>query len=145
MSHPPLSLGRAARIVALALPLAALLMMYMAVTAHADVICVPNDAVDGSCTAGQSEATIQAAINAAVTGVDTVRVGPGTYNENLTLGKNIPLLGAQNDRSLPPNKFLATWCCRTSGGDEKERTGIVQELAAGGSLVLSSIWQRLQQ
>ncbi|MBK6769852.1 MAG: right-handed parallel beta-helix repeat-containing protein [Ardenticatenales bacterium] len=96
MSHPPLSLVRAARIVALALPLAALLMMYMAVTAHADVICVPNDAVDGSCTAGQSEATIQAAINAAVTGVDTVRVGPGTYNENLTLGKNIPLLGAQN-------------------------------------------------
>ena len=38
MSHPPLSLVRAARIVALALPLAALLMMYMAVTAHAELL-----------------------------------------------------------------------------------------------------------
>ncbi|MBK6768225.1 MAG: hypothetical protein IPG72_04205 [Ardenticatenales bacterium] len=96
MSLSVTSLVRAARALALALPIVILLAAYTAATAFAAVICVPSDAVDGSCTVGQSQATIQAAINAAVTGVDTVRVGPGTYNENLTLGKNIPLLGAQN-------------------------------------------------
>jgi len=61
------------------------------------VICVPDDTIDASCSAGQGQTTIQAAIDAAVTAVDTVLVGAGTYNENLTLGKNINLRGAQAD------------------------------------------------
>lgn len=93
-SMPPLRPRlRAYLPIVLAIPIFLLMAMSTAVTAHADVICVPNLAVDGTCTT--SQATIQAAINAAVTAVDTVLVGAGTYNENLTLAKNIPLRGAQ--------------------------------------------------
>ncbi|MEO8435581.1 MAG: DUF4214 domain-containing protein [Pyrinomonadaceae bacterium] len=39
--------------------------------------------------------TIQAAINAAAVSGDTIHVRPGTYTENLVLGKSLTILGAQ--------------------------------------------------
>lgn len=58
----------------------------------AAVHCVPNTS-PGGCT--DSFATIQAAINASAASGDTVKVGPGTYAENLTVNKSITFLGAQ--------------------------------------------------
>ena len=54
------------------------------------VICVPNAAVDVSCTT--SAATITLAISAANSlGGDTVLVGPGLYNENVTIDRPLTL------------------------------------------------------
>lgn len=55
---------------------------------QAAVICVPNLAVDPSCTTSQP--TIGAAITAATAG-DTVLVGPGLYLENPTINKQLTL------------------------------------------------------
>jgi hypothetical protein len=52
--------------------------------ADAVVYCVPSDAIDASCTLGQGQTTIQAALSAAQasTGVeDTVRIAAGPYSE----------------------------------------------------------------
>ncbi len=51
--------------------------------AAAAVVCVPNMACDGTCTA--SDPTIQGAIDLAIAG-DTVLVCPGTYVETVTAG-----------------------------------------------------------
>lgn len=64
-----------------------------AATAQAAVICVPNDAIDGSCTAGMGAATVNAGVAlASLGGGDTVLVAPGTYVENVTIDRNIFLL-----------------------------------------------------
>jgi hypothetical protein len=60
-------------------------------SARAAVVCVPNVAVDGSCTS--SAASIQLAIDAASAG-DTVLVGPGTYVETVTAGHGGVVAGA---------------------------------------------------
>ena len=59
------------------------------------VRCVPNVNVNAGCTSPNAYSTIQAAVNAAVPG-DVIFVGPGTYNEAVTIStSSISLLGAQ--------------------------------------------------
>ena len=65
--------------------------------AAADVVCVPNDAIDGSCTSGKGAATINAGVALAVAG-DTVLVDDGSYSELVTINKNVTLL-SRNGRA----------------------------------------------
>jgi hypothetical protein len=59
--------------------------MCLALPAFASALtyCVPTDAADASCTAGQGKATIQDALTAAQTnpGADTVHIDAGSYSE----------------------------------------------------------------
>jgi hypothetical protein len=68
-----------------------------AATAAADVVCVPNDAIDGSCTPAMGAATINAGVVLAAPG-DTVLVDDGTYVESVLLNKNVVLL-SRNGRA----------------------------------------------
>jgi hypothetical protein len=64
--------------------IAALSLFAVPAAANAVVYCVPNDAIDVSCTTGQGQATIQAAFNAAAASTavaDTVRIDAGSYSE----------------------------------------------------------------
>src|SRR5215208_6052251 len=63
---------------------AATALLVLPSLAGAVVYCVPNDSVDPSCTAGQGQATIDAALTAAETSTavaDTVHIDAGTYSE----------------------------------------------------------------
>jgi len=61
--------------------------------AQAAVVCVPNDAIDGSCTGGMGAATVSAGVAlASPGGGDTVLVAPGTYVENVTIDRDLTLL-----------------------------------------------------
>ena len=52
----------------------------IAAPASAIVVCVPNDAIDGSCTGGSGSPTIAGGVALAnPLGGDTVLVAPGTY------------------------------------------------------------------
>ena len=53
------------------------------------------------CASGCAFTSIQAALNAASPG-DTVRVGPGHYVENLTIGTSVTLVGSGNETVLYP-------------------------------------------
>ncbi|HWL92107.1 MAG TPA: hypothetical protein VNT79_01110, partial [Phycisphaerae bacterium] len=85
-------------------------MLAMPGAGSAAVINVPADHL-----------TIQAAINAAVSGVDTIIVAPGSYPENLVLNKNLILEGAQagvDARSRvvgSPNPAVETVIAPTTG------------------------------
>ena len=69
------------------------LILTTAATANAAVVCVPNDAIDGSCTGGMGAATVSAGVAlASLGGGDTVLVAPGTYVENVTIDRNLALL-----------------------------------------------------
>ena len=70
-------------------------------------------------------ATIQAAINAAADG-DTIIVAPGTYDESVTVNKDVTLLGANFGH--PGNG---------ARGDESVITGCVQFTAAGAGAELN--------
>jgi hypothetical protein len=60
---------------------------------NAAVVCVPNDAIDGSCTGGMGAATVSAGVAlASMGGGDTVLVAPGTYVENVSIDRNLALL-----------------------------------------------------
>lgn len=101
-SRAPLRLlSRAAVAAALALSASA---------ATADVVCVPNDTIDGSCTPGLGAATINAGVAMAMPG-DTVLVDDGTYVEFVLLNKNVALL-SRNGRAAttiqPPSNPSAT-------------------------------------
>ena len=64
--------------------IAALSLFGLPAVANAVVYCVPNDAIDASCTTGQGQATIQAALTAAQATssvADTVRIDAGSYSE----------------------------------------------------------------
>lgn len=76
------------------LALAALLLL-LAGTANAYTVrCVPSPSLDPSCSP-TSYATIQAAVLASAAG-DIVLVGPGSYNEQVTINQNdLSVLGAQ--------------------------------------------------
>lgn len=71
--------------------------VWMAAPASAATLVVDDD---GQATAGSCNATtpafssIQAAVDAATAG-DTIRVCPGVYTENVTVGKTLTLLGAK--------------------------------------------------
>jgi hypothetical protein len=56
--------------------------------------CVPDAGQNPGCTASTTYPTISAAVGAASAG-DIVVVGPGTYNESVTIGIPLFLLGAQ--------------------------------------------------
>jgi hypothetical protein len=49
---------------------------------------------------GYTDSTIQAAIDAASSG-DRIYVGPGTYNENISIDKSITLIGDPSDGCMP--------------------------------------------
>lgn len=68
-------------------------LAFAASGASAATLTVDDDGVQ--CPAPDHN-TIQAAINASVSGVDTVEVCSGTYAENLNLAKDITLNGAQD-------------------------------------------------
>src|SRR5262245_24262141 len=66
------------------------------------VICVPNEAIDVSCTPAAGQPTIQQGIDAAIA-TDTVLVGPGSYAETVTAGHGGVVSGAPGidiDKSL---------------------------------------------
>jgi Right handed beta helix region len=67
--------------------------LFAARSVGATVICVPNDAIDGSCTSGAGQPTVQKGIDAAIA-ADTVLVGPGTYAETVTAGHGGVVPGA---------------------------------------------------
>jgi len=58
------------------------------------VRCVPSASLNPSCTGSTTYPTIQKAVNAANDG-DIIVVGPGYYNESVTINAAITLLGAQ--------------------------------------------------
>ncbi|MCL6584405.1 MAG: right-handed parallel beta-helix repeat-containing protein [bacterium] len=66
--------------------------LIMATTCLAKVIRVAKS--------GGDYTSIQAAINAASAG-DTIEVGPGVYNENITINKNLDLIGAGATTWIP--------------------------------------------
>src|SRR5262245_53141403 len=77
------------------------LCLLATVPARATVICVPNDAIDGSCTGGAGQPTIQDGIDAAnPLGGDTVLVDSGTYVETVNNGGAAGLPGIDVDKSL---------------------------------------------
>src|SRR4051794_28783415 len=61
--------------------IAALSLFALPAVANAVVYCVPNDAINASCTAGQGKATVQDGLDAAEANVgnDTVRIGSGAF------------------------------------------------------------------
>lgn len=71
-----------------------------AILIEGTVRCVPNASVNPACTAATSYPTIQAAVTAA-NEFDIIYVGPGKYNESVTIDEtgqsrdNLKLLGAQ--------------------------------------------------
>lgn len=70
-----------------------LVILAAAAPASAVVVCVPNDAIDGSCTGGFGSATIAGGIALANPGGgDTVLVAPGTYVENVNINRNVTLV-----------------------------------------------------
>lgn len=95
---------------AAAICLAALVAAVTATPASADVVCVPNDGIDGTCTSGMGAATINAGIALAAPG-DTVLVDDGTYTEFVLLNKSIALL-SRNGRAVttidPPSTPTST-------------------------------------
>jgi hypothetical protein len=66
------------------------LMVLLASTCFGTTICVNTTGIGGCYS------SIQAAINAAAAG-DTVKVMPGTYNECITIGKRIVLMGSGHE------------------------------------------------
>ena len=61
--------------------------------AAADVVCVPNDGIDASCTIGKGAATISAGVALAnAAGGDTVLVNPGSYVENVGIDRDVALV-----------------------------------------------------
>jgi len=74
--------------------MAVLSLFALPAAANAVVYCVPNDTIDVSCTSGQGQATIQAALTTAegTTAVsDTVRIDAGSYGEaNLIYNDTTP-------------------------------------------------------
>jgi hypothetical protein len=63
--------------------------------AQPTVRCVPNPSINPGCTLATTYATISLAVGAATSG-DAIFVGPGTYNESVTIiVPSISLLGAQ--------------------------------------------------
>lgn len=66
-------------------------------SARADVVCVPNDSIDGTCTPAMGALTINAGVVLAAPG-DTVLVDDGSYTEFVTVNKNVTLL-SRNGRA----------------------------------------------
>lgn len=86
-AESPRSISRFARVLAVALVFGLALVGFGAVRAEANVYCVAAsnpDSIDPTCTAGQGKTTIADALQAAYdhAGMDTVRIGPGTFSED---------------------------------------------------------------
>jgi hypothetical protein len=67
------------------------------------VWCVPSLSVNPSCTMAPTPHTISKAVSLASSG-DTIIVGPGTYNESVTINAAITLLGAQAGNDARVNR-----------------------------------------
>src|SRR5262245_38498418 len=114
----PMRVLRSRPVVVLSVLIVSGLLLVPATSRAAAVVCVPNLAVDGSCTAAAS--SIQAAVDAASAG-DTVLVGPGTYAETVTAGHGGVTTGAPGldiDKAivLKSTAGAATTTISVSGG-----------------------------
>jgi hypothetical protein len=99
--------------------IAALSLFAVPAVANAVVYCVPNDAIDASCTTGQGKATIQAALTAASSSTavaDTVRIDAGSYSESnlsyfeTTPGNTVNVIGdgpSQTHLTIPDTTGLS--------------------------------------
>jgi hypothetical protein len=92
----------------------------------ADVICVPNAAIDGSCTT--SAGTINGAIAlASLGGGDTVLVGDGAYSEFVTIDRDVALLSlngrAATSISPPTSPAAALGTIKVTGGTTAVQIG----------------------
>jgi len=112
----------------MALFLGVLVALGAAAEVRADVACVPNDGIDGSCTGGMGAATINAGIALAAHG-DTVLVDDGTYTEFVVINKNIALLSRSGRAATvidpPGNPTSALGTVRVTGGSVGVEIGAV--------------------
>ncbi len=113
---------------AAAICLGGILALGTAAEVHGDVVCVPNDGIDGSCTGGKGAATINAGIALAAHG-DTVLVDDGTYTEFVVIDRNIALL-SRNGRAAttidpPASPTTALGTIRVAGGSVGVEIGAV--------------------
>jgi hypothetical protein len=88
--------------------LGALLVIFagsVSALAQVTVRCVPTASVNPSCTDTTTYPTIQAAVTASNPG-DAIFVGPGTYNESVTISTNsLSILGAQAGRDARVGRY----------------------------------------
>jgi hypothetical protein len=97
------------------------------------------------CASGCAFTSIQAAINAATPG-GTVKIGPGHYAENLTIGKSVSLVGSGNATVVYPSvsKPNPTDCVSGGGTFCDARNGIIDDWTQGTftNLIVSHVTVR---